>query len=135
MVSIAVMAGGALVNALAFSGTNYLFGKLGGAERKRHNLAMEKYTKARDEYSRERQQRLDFINQSFQQQRHAERTFSNLGAAMEEYARVTGRALPKLRDPPELADYYIPSEGQKDGEIAFIIGGMALVGIVAYKVF
>jgi len=45
------------------------------------------------------------------------------------------RALPKLRDPPELADYYIPSEGQKDGEIAFIIGGMALVGIVAYKVF
>jgi len=121
---------GAVVNALAFSGTNYLFGKLGGAERKRHNLAMEKLSKARDEYSRERQQRLDFINQSFQQQRHAE----NLGAAMEEYARVTGRALPKLKNPPELADFYAPSEGRKNGEIAFVIGGMSLVAIIVYKV-
>jgi len=134
MVSIAVMAGGAVVNALAFSGTNYLFGKLGGAERKRHNLAMEKLSKARAEYSRERQQRLDFINQSFQQQRHAERTFSNLGAAMEEYARVTGRALPKLKNPPELADFYAPSEGRKNGEIAFVISGMSLVAIIVYKV-
>jgi len=88
MVSIAVMAGGAVVNALAFSGTNYLFGKLGGAERKRHNLAMEKLSKARDEYSRERQQRLDFINQSFQQQRHAERTFSNLGDTLSEHLAI-----------------------------------------------
>jgi len=45
------MSGGALVNALAFSGTNDLFGKLGGAERKRHNLAMEQLSKARAKYS------------------------------------------------------------------------------------
>jgi len=77
--------------------------------------------------------RLDFINQSIQQQRHAERTFSDLGAAMEEYAKVTGRNLPKLRDPPELADFYIPSEDQKNGEIAFVIGGMVLVAFIAYK--
>jgi len=63
--------GGALVNALAFSGTNYFFGKLGGAERKQHNLQMERYTKARDEYSKEHQHRQDFISQSLQQQRHA----------------------------------------------------------------
>jgi len=123
MVSIAVMAGGALVNALAFSGTNYLFGMLGGAERKRHDLAMEKLSKARGEYSRKSHQRLDFINQSLQQQRHATQTFSNL---------VTGAKLPEL-EPLKLSDYYVPSQAQKDGEIAFIIGGMALVGIVAYK--
>ena len=127
------MAGRALVNALAFSGTKYLFGKLGGAERKRHNLQMERYAKARDEHSKERQQRLDFINQALQQRRHASQTFSNLEAAIEEYYRVTGRALPKLKDPPELSDYYEPSESQKDGEIVFIIGGMALVGFLAYK--
>ena len=103
MASIAIMAGGAVVNALAFSGTNYLFGKLGGAERKRHDLAMEKLSKAREAWSRNRQQRLDFINQSLQQQRHATQTFSNLGAAMEEYAKVTGRALPKLKDPPRVS--------------------------------
>jgi len=76
---------------------------------------MEQLSKARTEYSRDRQQRLDFINQWIQQQRHAERTFSDLGAAMEEYTKVTGRNLPKLRDPPELADFYVPSEEQKDG--------------------
>jgi len=49
---------------------------------------MEQLSKDHAEYSRERQQRLDFINQSFQQQKYAERTFSDLGAAMEEYTRV-----------------------------------------------
>jgi len=126
------MAGGALVNALAFSGTNYLFGMLGGAERKRHDLAMEKLSKARGEYSRKSHQRLDFINQSLQQQRHATQTFSNLDVAMREYYKVTGAKLPEL-EPLKLSDYYVPSQAQKDGEIAFIIGGMALVGIVAYK--
>jgi len=37
---------------LAFSGTNFLFGKLGGAERKRHNLAIEQLSKDHAEYSK-----------------------------------------------------------------------------------
>ena len=44
MASLAVMAGGALVNALEFSGTNFIFGQLGDygkTDMKRHNLAME----------------------------------------------------------------------------------------------
>ncbi len=49
-----MMAGGALVNALAFSGTNYLFGQLKGGEMKRHNLAMEKFYGARQEYAKQR---------------------------------------------------------------------------------
>ena len=52
------MAGGALVNALAFSGTNFIFGQLGDhgkAEMKRHNFAMEQLIKARDEYARSHQ--------------------------------------------------------------------------------
>ena len=67
MASFAVMAGGALVNALAFSGTNFIFRQLGDhgkAEMKRHNLAMEQLSKARNEYARERQQRLDYINKT-----------------------------------------------------------------------
>ena len=54
MASLAIMAGGALVNALAFSGTNFIFGQLGdhgGTEMKRHNLAVERLSKAREEYS------------------------------------------------------------------------------------
>ena len=56
MASLAVMIGGAAINALAFSGSNYLFSKLsdhGEAERKRHDLAMEDFQKARDEWNKE----------------------------------------------------------------------------------
>ena len=45
MASIAMLVGGALVNALAFTGSNVLFSKLGksdaaGEERKRHDKAI-----------------------------------------------------------------------------------------------
>ena len=61
-----MMAGEALVNALAFSGTNFIFSQFGshGGEMKRQNLAMEQLSKARDEYLRQRQQRLDYINKT-----------------------------------------------------------------------
>ena len=56
MASLAMIAGSALVNALAFSGTNAAFSLLGdhgGTEMKRHNLAVERLSKAREEYSKE----------------------------------------------------------------------------------
>ena len=56
MASLVVMIGGAAINAQAFSGSNYLFSKLsdhGEAERKRHDLAMENFQKARDEWNKE----------------------------------------------------------------------------------
>ena len=59
-----MMAGGALTNALAFSGTNAAFSLLGDhgeSERKRHDLAVERLSKAREEYSKERQQRLEYL--------------------------------------------------------------------------
>ena len=135
MASFAVMAGGALVNALAFSGTNFIFGQFGDhgkAEMKRHNLAMEQLSKARDEYARSRQQRLDYINKTLRDQRHAEQTFTDLEAAMERYHEVTGNHFTPLKE-PKLSDLYNPSRQQKDTEIALVIGGMALVGILAYK--
>ena len=134
MATIAAMAGGALINALAFSGTNFIFSQFGGhgEEFKRHNLAMEKLSKARDEFNRQRLQRLDFINKTLRDQHHAEQTFTDLGAAMRRYHEVTGNYFTPLKE-PKLSDFYNPSRQQKDGEIAFIIGGMTLIGIFAYK--
>ena len=47
MASIALLVGGAMVNALAFSGSNYLFSMLRSSdlneERKRHDQAAESY--------------------------------------------------------------------------------------------
>ena len=135
MASLAVIAGGALVNALAFSGTNFIFGQLGDhgkAEMKRHNLAMEQLSKARGEYARSRQQRLDYINKTLRDQRHAEQTFTDLEIAMQRYHEMTGNHFTPLKE-PKLSDFYNPSKKQKDTEIALVIGGMTLVGILAYK--
>ena len=65
MASLLFTVGGAGVNALAFSGTNFLFSRLtdhGEEERKRHDLALEKLQRARDEWNKDRMKRLDFIN-------------------------------------------------------------------------
>ena len=49
MASMAILIGGALVNALAFSGSSYLFHRLSeddiDAERKRHDAAIEAFRK------------------------------------------------------------------------------------------
>ena len=130
------MAGGALINALAFSGTNAAFSLLGdhgGTERKRHDLAMERLNKAREDWSRDRQERLDLINKTLSDQRHAKQTFSDLGIAMREYHEVTSQSLPPLRAEPKLSDFYNPSRERKDAEIALVVGGMAVVGLLVYK--
>ena len=136
MASIAAIAGGALINALAFSGTNAAFSLLGDhgkAEMQRHNLAMEQLSKAREDWNRDRQERLDYINKALRDQRHAKQTFKNLGVAMREYHEVTSQSLPPLRAEPKLADFYNPSRQRKDAEIALVVGGMAVVGLLVYK--
>ena len=127
-----MMGVGAFINALAFSGTNFIFSQFGGhgEEMKRHNLEMEKITKERDEYNKQERQRLNFINTTLRDQHHAEKTFSDVEEAMEEYHRVTGKQLPPLRKP---VLSYNPSRQYKDEQIAFTIGGMALLGFLAYK--
>ena len=56
MTSVLFTIGGAVVNALAFSRTNFVFSRLtdhGAEERKRHDLALEKLQRARDEWNRD----------------------------------------------------------------------------------
>ena len=136
MAGIFAMIGGALVNSLAFSGSNYMFGELSGhgaEERKRHDEAIEKLQKDRDSWVKERQQRLDFINQELQRERHAERTFSEVNEAMEAYYIATNKKLPPLRSKPVLSDFYHPSDQQKNNEILFIISSLGLMGYLMYK--
>ena len=94
---------------------------------------MEQLSKAREDWSRDRKQRLDLINKTLSEERHAKQTFSDLGVAMQEYHKVTGQQLLSLRDPPKLADFYNPSRQRKDTEIALVVGGMTVVGLLAYK--
>ena len=56
-----MMVGGAVVNALAFSGSNYMFSKLqSNDEIKRHNKAMENLQAAQDAYEKKENRNLRF---------------------------------------------------------------------------
>ena len=94
---------------------------------KRLNLKMDEVAKAREMWSEERQQRLDYLNKQIAQRKHAARTFTNLEVAEEEYYRVTGHRLSTLRDEPKLSDFYNPSRQRKDAEIVLSVAGMRLV--------
>ena len=137
MDSVAMMIGGAVVNALAFSGSSYLFSTIGQKdhekEMKRHNEAMENLMKARDAWSKRREQRLDFINEQFRRQSHAIKTFRDVDAAMHEYTVRFGVRLTPLEPEPVLDDFYVKSESQHKKEIVFTAVGMiVLVGVAIW---
>ena len=66
MASVAMSIRGALANALAFTGSSYLFHRLSAdnidTKGKRHNVAIEKLQAAQIEWAHKRQQRINFIN-------------------------------------------------------------------------
>ena len=134
--AVAMMIGGAVTNALAFTGGNYLFSHLGkdsDKERERHDKAMEQLESAQSEWNKKRTERLDYINKVMKKEHHAEQTFDDVDQAMKQYYYITGKELTDLPPEPTLRDFYTPSEDQKNREISFIIGGMVLTGFVAWK--
>ena len=76
------------MNALAFSGTNFVFCRLtdhGTEERKRHYLALEKLQMARDEWNKDQMKRLDFINKRLREKNEAKVYINKVDEAMFEY--------------------------------------------------
>ena len=102
---------GALANALAFTGSSYLFHRLSkesiDAERKRHDAAIESLQKAQIEWT----QRIDFINNQLRLEHVAETKFTELNNAMKEYHEVFGHQLPPLPREPVLSDFYTALQG------------------------
>ena len=132
-----MLVGGAMVNALAFSGSNYLFSMLRSSdlneERKRHDQAVEQVQAAHVKWSRKQTERLDWTKEGLRRQEHAVQTFRDVDDAMHEYSRVTGTKLEALGPEPKLPDFYVPSSGHRDREIASVVLEMAATGLVAYK--
>ena len=107
MASIGFLIGGALVNALAFTGSNYLFSSLSkesiDKERIRHDKAIENLQRAQIEWAKKRQERLDYINDQIIKERKAEKRFTDLNSAIQQYFIVTGRQL----EPLPLNQFYL----------------------------
>ena len=99
MASILFTVGGAVVNALAFSGTNFVFIRLTdhGAE----------------ELNRDLMKRLDFMSKNLGEKNEARTYISNVDEAMLEQCRVFARKIRPVPPEPELLDFYHPSELQK----------------------
>ena len=123
-----------MINALAFSGSNFLFSRLSrksiDTERKRRDKAIEDLQRAQIEWAKKRQERLDYINNQIIKERKAEKRFTDLNSAMQEYFIVTGRQLEPLPPKPVLSDFYVPSEDHHNRELVFIT--LSMIGIGAF---
>ena len=131
-----MLIGGVLVNALASTGSNYLFHRLSAdninAERKRHDVAIEALQKAQIEWTHKHQQRINFINNQLRLERKAETKFIELNDAMREYPEAFGHELPPLPREPVLSDFYTPADEQHYIELGFIALSMIGIGGVLY---
>ena len=126
-----MLIGGAFVNALAFTGSSYLFHRLSAdnieAERKTHDAAIEALQKAQIEWAHKRQQRIDFINNQLRLERKAETKFTELNDTMREYHEVFGHELPPLPREPVLSYFYTLTDEQHYKELGFI--ALSMIGI------
>ena len=136
MASVAMLIRGALANALAFTGSSYLFHRLSkdsiDTERKRHDLAIEKLQKGQIEWAHKRQEPIDFICKQLRLKRKAETKFTELNDAMREYHEVFGHELPPLPREPVLSAFYTPTDEQQHRELGFIALSMIGIGGVLY---
>ena len=130
------MVGGAVLNAATFIGGNYLAKYLSGDsgqaaldEKKRHDLALEKYQRDYAQYQKDRTQLLDWVAQQDREKNQAFHDFQDTDAALALYNQ-THRAKVAL---PQGLDYYKPSPKQKNGELLFIGASTLALGYAAFR--
>ena len=134
MATIALMIGGAVLNATAFVGGSYLAKYLSGSntdtERIRHDKALEKYQRDYAAYQEKRQRLLDWYNQQRDEEHQASQNLSNTDEAFKLYSQTHPDY--SLQE-PRLSDYYRPSDDQRVGEMVYVGGGMLALGYLASK--
>ena len=134
MATIAIMVGGAVLNAATFIGGNYLAkaisgdsGKAAMDEKIRHDKALEAYQAAYAKYQKDRTELLDWVAE--QDRSH---DFQDTDQALAFYNQ-THRAKIALPKEPEFSKFYKPSEQQKNGELLFIGAGTLAIGYAALR--
>ena len=134
MASIALMIGGAIINATTFVGGSYLAKYLSGSsdsdeEKKRHDLAVEKYQKKYEEYEENRAKLNDWIMTNDRLKDEAKENFKNTDYALKLYNKIHQDDL-NLRE-PQFSDFYQPSAQQKQGEIVYVGASALAIGFAA----
>ena len=134
MASIALMIGRAIINATTFVGGSYLAKYLSGSsdsdeEKKRHDLAVEKYQKEYEEYEENRAKLNDWIMTNDRIKDEAKENFKNTDYALKLYNKIHQDDL-SLRE-PQFSDFYQPSAQQKQGEIIYVGASALAIGFAA----
>ena len=127
MASAAVMIIGAIVNALAFTGGNFLFSLFDSDGAKAESRARSKASVEISLQNQERQKRLDYLQETISKEQKAESEFQNVDEAWKEYVKVYNNKI-------DIGRYYQPSEKQRKYETDFIILGF-LAALILYKLF
>ena len=136
MASVLITIGGAVVNALIISGSNFVFSRLtdhGAKELKRHDLALRKLQRARNEWNKDRMKRLDFINKRLREKNEARTYINNVDEVMLEYYRIVRKEIKSLPPEPELSDFSHPSETEQNGKLLFVVVGTGIATYALYK--
>ena len=133
MASIALMIGGAIINA-TFVGGSYLAKYLSGSsdsdeEKKRHDLAVEKYQKEYEKYEENRAKLNDWIMTNDRIKDEAKKNLENTDYALKLYNKIHQDDL-SLRE-PQFSDFYRPSAQQKQGEIIYVGALAVAIGFAA----
>ena len=134
MASIALMIGGAIINATTFVGGSYLAKYLSGSsdsdeEKRRHDLAVEKYQKKYEEYEENRAKLNDWIMTNDRIKDEAKENFKNTDYALKLYNKIHQDEI-NLRE-PQFSDFYQPSAQQKQGEIIYVGTSALAIGFAA----
>ena len=140
MASVAIMVGGAVLNAAAFIGGNYFAMALGGGdkaaqeEKVRHDKALEAYQAAYAKYTRDRTKLLDWIATNEQIKAQAKQNFTNTDYAFKLFNQAhPDKPIVPLPKEPKFSDFYQPSEQQKKGELMFVGAGALTLGYTAFR--
>ena len=142
MTSIAIMIGGEVLNAAAFTCDNYLAKYIAGdngqaalAEKTGHDKALEAYQAAMEKYTREHTKLLDWIKSNREIKDQAKQNFTNTDSAFKLYNQAQPEY--KLTQPtePKFSDMYQPSELQKQSELLFVGGGALALRYAAFVFF
>ena len=117
MALIAIMALGAVLNAAAFTGGNYLAKYLSGdsgkaalEEKTRHDKALEQYQAAYAKYMKDRTKLLDWIATNDRMKHQASQDFKSTDIALARYNQMH-QSHEQIRDykEPQFSDFYKPS--------------------------
>ena len=121
---------GAVLNAASFIGGSYLAkfltGKSQDVERKRHDLALEKYEKDYNDWKEKMGRVQLWKEQREKDEDEASYNFQSTDEALRVYAQTHPDDVVDPEE-PNFGDYYSPSKDQKNGEMLFT--GVTVAGL------